>query len=200
MSRLSIFSCPICVPVPEIALSFPRRKARADDLAGGVILGIANDGDAASVLAEGVALRHGVSGIVSAFGLDVGVNLANDGAHVGFGKDDDGVDVSQGGDDFCAFVLGHDGASVAFQSAHRRVGVDGDHQLPAEGFGRAQVADMADVQQVEVAVGKSDAFAGTAPLLDATAKLVAGQNLAVSRSAWHLVRPGDRRRLFDRVQ
>src|SRR5580698_2438603 len=59
---------------------------------------------------------------------------------------------------------------------------------------------MADVQQIEVAVGESDAFSGTPPLLDAAAKFVASQNLVVFMSAWHLMRSRGRRRLFDRVQ
>ena len=125
---------------------------RTDDVGGGVVLGISHDSDVTTVFPNGVALRNVIGGVVATFGLDVGANLANDRADIELGKDHDGVDVFERGDDFGAFVLRHDRASGAFESAYGIIGVHGDDELTSEGLGPAQVADMTDMEQVEVAV------------------------------------------------
>src|SRR6266568_634599 len=83
--------CCCCLPPPQSR--FPRRKARADDLAGGVIFRIADDLDTPAILRNRVALGNGVSGVVSALGLNVRTNLADDRTHVEFRKDHDCIHV-----------------------------------------------------------------------------------------------------------
>jgi len=133
---------------------------------------------AAAALDDGVALGNGVAGVVSAFGVNVGANFANDGANVRLGKDDDGVDVGNGRDDFCTFVFRHDRTSLAFQGAHGLIRVDGDDKPAAQRLGSAQITHVPDMQQVEGAIGQDDPFAGAAPLPRALAELVAIQDFA----------------------
>src|ERR1700752_399340 len=71
----------------------PRREPGADDFAGRVILGIANDGNPSAVLAHGVGLGNAVGGVVGAFCLNVGMDFGNERAHVAFGENDNGINV-----------------------------------------------------------------------------------------------------------
>jgi len=53
-------------------------------------------------------------------------------------------------------MLGADGASDTFELAHRSVGVHTDDEEIAEFFGKREVAHMANVQNIEAAVGRDD--------------------------------------------
>ena len=151
-----------------------------------MVFGIADDLDAAATFRYGVALGDGFCGVVGAFGVNVRANLANDGAHIEFWKNHDGVHVRERRENFCALLLGHERASFAFEGANGFVGVDGDDQLSAECFRPAQIAHVADVQKIEIPVGERDAFAGAAPLLDLRAQFVAVQNLVFAVWLWSL--------------
>ena len=153
-----------------------------DELGGGVVFGIADNGHAPAALDDGVALGNVVGGVVGALGVDVGTDFADQGAHVGLGKHDHGVHVGEGGQNFGALGGGHQRTPGALQAAHRLIRIETDHEFSAELLGGAEIADVADVQQVETAVGQDDALAGAAPFLDAAAELIAGKDFVFVRA------------------
>ena len=170
----------------------------ADDLAGGVIFGIADDLDAAAIFRNRIALGNGVRGVVRALGLNVGANLADDRAHIELGKDHDRIHVRERGDNFGAFFRGHDGTAFALQRAHRSSELIATTSLPAQSLRSAQIAHMPHMQQIEAAIGQRDAFAGAPPLFDALAQFFAAQNFSVLRL--RSMRSCRRRRLVNGVQ
>jgi len=141
-----------------------------------VIFGVANYLDATSILRDCIALGDGVSGVVGAFGLDVGMNLANDGADVEFMENDYRVDIGKRGYDLGSFRSGHDGTARALERMNRFIGIDCDYEFPAKSFRSTQITDMTDVQQIEVAVGQRNAFARTPPFLYALAEFASTQD------------------------
>ena len=144
-----------------------------------MILGIADDYDAASAGFDFVALGDAVGGVVGAFGVKIGTDLADDGADVFFGENDDGIYVGQRRQNFRAFFGEYDGASFTFQRAGGGVGVHGDDEFASEFASRMEVADVADVEDVEAAVRECDASAGAAPCGDSLLQFVARDNLRV---------------------
>src|SRR5262249_47482410 len=106
----------------------PRSQASANDLAGGVILGIADDRNLAAVFAYGVGFGNTIGGVIGAFGLHVGVDFADEGADIALGKNHHRIDVSKGSEDFSAFFRWHERSALAFQRAHGVVGVNGHDQ------------------------------------------------------------------------
>jgi len=147
------------------------------DFGGRVILGIANDNDSASKSFDCVALRYVGHGVVGTFGVKVGADFANDGAHVDFRENNHGIHVCQGCEDFGAFFGRHNGPAFALQCPHGSVGVYGDNQFAAEFAGSMEVADMADMEDVETSVSEGYAIASAPPLVHKLRELVARNNL-----------------------
>ena len=131
-----------------------------------MVLGIAYDLDATTVGCDLVTLGHVVAGVIGSLHLNVGLDLADEGANVGLVEDYDGIDALEGGDDLGALLLGHGGTSGTFKAAYTLVGVDGDDEFAAERFGSAQITYMADVEEIEAAVGEGHGMALGAPTGD----------------------------------
>ena len=144
-----------------------------------MILGITHDDDAASAGFDLVALGDAVHRVVRALGMKIRADFANDGTHVIFWKNYDGVHIRQRRQNFRAFFGGHHGPPFAFQRAHGRIGIHRDNQLAAEFARSMKVAHMADVQQIETTVGQGDALAGAPPIRHTSLKFVARQNLGM---------------------
>lgn len=162
-----------------------RSAVALEELGGRVVLGVAYDGDTASVGANEIAFGDAGFGVVGALGLDFGMNLADECAGIGFAEDDDCVDIGERGDDFSALVLGHERTVIAFDSANGGIGVDGDDESASERFGSVQVADVSDVQQIEASIGENDLLASFAPCGDSFAQLGAGDDfVGVGGQRW----------------
>lgn len=144
----------------------PRRKPRPDNLTRRVILGVANDGDPATVLAHGVGLRNAVGRVVGSFCLNVGPDLGDEFADVALGKDDNGVDVGESGEYLGSLFGWHQGTPFPFQESDGVVRVDRNDQASAELFRRVDIANVADVEQIETPIGECDVFARLPPALD----------------------------------
>ena len=142
-----------------------------------MILRIANDDDAASTSFDRVALGNAFRRVVRALGMKIGTDFANDGAHVLFWKDYDGVHVFEGRQNFRAFFRRHHRPPFALQHAYGCIGVHRDNQFAAERARVMQVADMADMQQIETPVGQRDALAGAPPIRHTLLKFGARNNL-----------------------
>ena len=155
-----------------------------------MILGIADDLDAPSVFGDSIALGNGIHGVVCALGLNVGMNLADDGAHIELRKDHNSIDVGERSHDLGAFVGRHDRPPFAFESADGLIGIDSHDKLAAQRLRAAKVADMSDVQQIETAVGESNALASAAPFLRAAAQRFPAQDFVLCVQ-WGRVAGGD---------
>lgn len=142
-----------------------------------MVLGIADNHDTTSAGFDFVALRDAFGSVVGALGLEIRADFADDGADVFLGKDDNSIDVGEGGENFRAFGFRHDRTAFAFQCANRGVGIHSDDEFTSKGACGAEVADVADVEDVEAAVGESDAISGIAPGGDTTGEFSAGKNL-----------------------
>ena len=93
------------------------------------------------------------------FGLNVRADFAYESAHIGLGKNHDGIDIRKRRQNLCPFICGHHWPARAFQTANRIIGVDCDDQPSAEFFRRSKIADVSDMEHVEAAVGKRDLLA-----------------------------------------
>src|SRR5882724_2164964 len=90
--------------------SEPRRRTRkrgsdmrsladvVEEIAGGVIFGVAHDGDADAEAGCGGALGYSFGGVVGAFGVDVGTEEFEERFDVGFAKEEHKVDRAESGD------------------------------------------------------------------------------------------------------
>ena len=84
-----------------------------------MILRIADDGDAAAVGADGVALGNGVDGVVGALAVHVGLQQLEQRRHRRLGKDHDVIDRAQRGHQLGAIGLRQHRPRRPFQSANR---------------------------------------------------------------------------------
>ena len=148
-----------------------------DNLRGRVIFGITHDDDAASTGFDYIVLGDTLRRVVGAFGMKIRTDFANDGAHVFFWKDNDGVHIRQRRQNFRALFGRHNGPTFTFQRAHGSIAVHRDNQFSAEFPGGMQVADMADVEHIEAPVGQRDAIAGAPPIRYTLLKFAARNNL-----------------------
>jgi hypothetical protein len=127
--------------------------------AGGMVFGIAYDGDADAEAGGDGAFGNGVGGVVGAFGVDVGAQIFEKFFDVGFGKNHDVVGRAESGDEEGACLFVEDGAAGAFERADAGIGVDGDDEEVAFCFGAGEVTSVPDVEGVEDAVGEDNALA-----------------------------------------
>ena len=88
--------------------------------------------------------------------MDVGPQREQQRRHGRLGKDDDVVDAAQRGDELGAIRRSAGSAGPAPSAADRRIVVDGDDEPIGLARRGLQVADVADVQQIEAAVGEGD--------------------------------------------
>lgn len=144
-----------------------------------MLFGLADNRDATTAFFYRVAFGDGVDRIVRSFGLYVRAKLTNQGADIEFGENDDRIDRSESRDDFGALGVGHNGPAGALQRSHRCIRIDGDNEFPAQFLGRAQIAHVADMQQVKISIGQYNALAGAPPKVDALAQFIALQDFSI---------------------
>ena len=135
---------------------------RAEQVACRVILRVADNRDTAAVAFDDVALGDRVERVVGALAVDVRLQRFEQRADGRLGKDDDVVDAAQRRDELGPIGGGQHRPPLPFQRPHRVVVIDRDDQSVCLGGGGLQIADVADVQQVEASVGERHASAGRA--------------------------------------
>ena len=96
-------------------------------------------------------------GVVAAFGVESGVDGADDVRDAQRVEDDDVVHGAERGHDAGAVLLAIDGAGWAFQFADGAVGIQRDGECVAEGASALEVIDVAGVEEIEAAVGQDEA-------------------------------------------
>ena len=129
------------------------------------------------MLSEGIAQAHVaaddvVSPPVSALDENIRLKGADDRVRRFLLENHNTIDARQRQQDFSAFALGVDRPVGALDAAHRRVGVQADHQAVAKPPGRLQGGHVPGMQQVEAAAGGHD---GAAAGADPTDHLLGGQ-------------------------
>src|SRR6266498_2949061 len=72
-----------------------RRAPRADDCGGRVVLGIANNDDASPARFDLVALGNILRAVVGSLGVEIGADLADEGADIFLREDHDRIDVGK---------------------------------------------------------------------------------------------------------
>src|SRR5262249_21640810 len=93
------------------------------------------------------------------------------------GEEHDPVHARERREDFGALARGNDRAARSLVAAHARVGVDGDDQAIAVAARLLEAPHVADVQQVEAAVGEDDAFAAALRRAPRARRVRAAQDL-----------------------
>ncbi len=141
-----------------------------------MILGIADNHDAASAGFDFIAFGDVLSRVISALGVKVGTNFADESAYVFLGKNHNGVYIGERSENFRPFFGWHHGASFTFQGANGSVAVYGDDQLASEFACDVKVANVANVQDVETAVSESYFISGAAPVGDSPLEFVPGND------------------------
>src|SRR5882672_9984824 len=104
-----------------------RSKTGANNLARRMILGIAHDRHTPTASLHFVSLRDALGRVVGAFGLKVGADFADDGAHVVLGKDDNRVHVGESREYFRTLFSRHQRTPGALESTHRLVRIYRHH-------------------------------------------------------------------------
>jgi hypothetical protein len=125
----------------------------------GVVFGVADDRYTNAEAGGDGAFGDGVGGIVGAFGVDAGAQFFEKSFDVGFGENHNVVYASESGDEKGAGLFVENGTAGAFQLADARIGIDGDDEEVAFGFGGGEITCVADVESIEDAVGEDDALA-----------------------------------------
>ena len=93
-------------------------------------------------------------GVVGAFAVDVGLDPAQQPFDGVVGEGHDVIDGAEGRDDFGALARGHGRPPRPFQPCDGCVLVHRDNQAIGFGGRALQVSHVADVQQIEAAIGK----------------------------------------------
>jgi len=131
-----------------------------------VVFGIADDGHAAAAGKHNVAFGHALSGIVRALGMNIGSQQANQLFDIQFIKDGYCIDVCERCQQLGALVIGDARPALSLDLACAGIRIDGYDQPSAQFLGGAQIAYMADVKEIEAAIGQDDPVTGGAPPLD----------------------------------
>ena len=144
---------------------------------------VADDRDTATVAANRIALGHGVDRVVGPLAMHVGTQRQQKRRDVGFRKDRDVVHAAQGGDELRPISRGQDGLPWPLQPLHRRVVVDRHHEAIGFARRRLEVANVADMQQIEAAVRKGNRATGRSLAGNLLQQRLTGKNAAHSQSA-----------------
>ena len=123
-----------------------------------------------------VRVRERCRGVIGAFGVDVGLEFAQQRIYVELVENDDVIHGAKSGYQRGAGAFGEDGAAVALQFPCAGIGIDSYDEQIAFGARRLQIADVAHVQQIENAVGENDFAAGAAVLFEDRVQSFAGDN------------------------
>jgi len=119
-----------------------------------MVFRVAYDLNPATAGKHHVPLRHVIRGVVRALGVDVwtqNVDKFRDIRSVEYGH---GVNVRQRCQQLRPLTLWNSRTVRALERARAGIRIHGDNELASKLLGRAQVANMANVQQVKTAVGQ----------------------------------------------
>ena len=122
-------------------------------------LRIADDGGPPAVRPHGRAFGHRLDRVVGPLAVDVRPQRLEQLGDRRRGEDDDVIDSGERGHQLGPLGRGEHGAPRSLEGGHRAVVVDRHHQPVRFRGGGGQVPHVADVDQVEAAVGERDGAA-----------------------------------------
>ena len=157
--------------------SRPQPRTRTNNVGCRVILGITHDDNPASTGFDLIAFGDTLHHVVGALGMKIRTYFADDSAHIFFRKDYDGVHIRERRQNLRAFFGRHHWPPFTFQRAHGSIGVQRNNQFAAKFPRGMQVANVANMQQVENTIGQRDAIASVPPIRHTLLKFVARNNL-----------------------
>ena len=128
-----------------------------------VRLRVARDGDPRAQRFHRTALGNVLLGIVGALGVHVGAEARDQRVGAVLLEHDHRVHPAHRRDQLRALRGGHHRPARALQASHRGVGVEPDHERVAERARGLEIADVADVEEIEAAVGEHQPLARRAP-------------------------------------
>jgi hypothetical protein len=102
--------------------------------------------------------HRGFLGPIPSFDKDVGLERGDEFQGGGFIKNSDIVHTPKARENLRPLFLREDGPVRAFQASNRMIAVHPDDQYISKRFRFLQIADMADMENVETTVGKNDPF------------------------------------------
>src|SRR5260221_8513299 len=135
-----------------------------DELGGGVLLRIADDGHPPPQRFDEGALRHALDRVVRSLAMDVGTDGTDQLLGRRLVKDGDEPDAPNGSDDLPPLVFRLEGPCFLRQGIVGVVAVDSDDEHVRFQRGGLQIADVTDMEDAEASVRQGDASAGS-PLL-----------------------------------
>jgi hypothetical protein len=122
--------------------------------------------DASAPRLHDLAADDGVLGPVGAFDQHVRLNRRDEIAWGGSVEDDHGVDAAEGFEDFGALRLCRDRTLRSFDLTDRSVGVQADEQRASKVTRVLEIAQVANVQEIEDAVGENDRLSSSPQAFD----------------------------------
>ncbi len=141
--------------------------------------GIADDGDAYGKALRRGAFRNSLCGIVGALGVNVGTKFLQQALDIGLWKKDYEIHWAKGCYELGARLFVENGTTGALELAKAAVRVNADDQKIAFLLCALQIADMADVQRVETAVGEHHALPFLPGIGNQRSKFIDGQDFGV---------------------
>ncbi len=123
-----------------------------------MVLRISGNPDLTAVCEDLFSFGDGFFGVVGSFGVDIGLEDADDVRDVGLLKDDNVIDALEGRDKRDPVLESQNRAARTFEFSDRGVAVEGHDEDVTEFTSRIEVADVPDMQHVEAAVRQDDPF------------------------------------------
>ena len=140
-----------------------------NDLAGGMVLRVADDRDSAAAFDNSFAFRDGIFGIVGTFRVNVGADRADQLFNRRFTKDGHRVNATESSDGLGTFGFCLYRSAVALKCANLLVRIDPDDEKTAEILRSGEISNVTHMQHVEAAVRENDtrpALSGRGDVLD----------------------------------
>ena len=100
-----------------------------------------------------VALRHAFFRVVSPLGVDIGANQAYEIANVRGVENRDGIYIFKCCQNFCPLLFRDAGPAFSLERTDAAIRINGHNYLAAQLFGGTKIPHVANVQQIEAAVG-----------------------------------------------
>lgn len=127
-----------------------------------MILWISDDGRPAAVAADGVPLGHCLDRVIGAFTVHIRFQNSQQLADVQLRKYDDVIDRSQRADELSSIGRREYRTARPLELTHRFIVIDRNDQPIGFRLRTFQITNMANMQQVEAAVGQGNRVPGPA--------------------------------------
>jgi hypothetical protein len=128
------------------------------EIAGGMMLGIADNGDSDAEASCSGSFRYGLSGVVRSFGVNIGAESFEERFDARFAEEDDVIDTAKSSDKLGAGIFVENRAAGAFEGADAGVGIDANDEDVAFTASAFEIADVANVKGVKATVCENDAL------------------------------------------